>query len=304
MTSESSLPPECTLHRSQTIMELDTPPPSSQNPASDASRQIPPAQPQAELSNATFPPTSQETIFRSLSTYPFDSDRDYLAGLATILGHPETLPTQAELNTNHDLVLQAQCFYFTRRANLPQPIDVQAYSAWLSSQAEAQAQLTGITENASPQAQPPTSPPPRPHAPTPATAAAATTLSVQPHQQVPSPQPSQQPAAEPTPPYPTSFADIVELITQNKPIPGIEEIPDTVLELGSSKRDTAVRRKKPWEKDEDESTAETAPELDPLAERRLADQNVGVGSRAATGDGVVKILQPGAIPGSGLVADE
>ncbi|KAJ5653509.1 hypothetical protein N7490_000512 [Penicillium lividum] len=60
--------------------------------------------------------------------------------------------------------------------------------------------------------------------------------------------------------YPSSFAHIVELITTGQPIPGIEQIPDTVLtghEISSEK----PRRRKPWEKDEmepkkSESTAE------------------------------------------------
>ena len=56
-------------------------------------------------------------------------------------------------------------------------------------------------------------------------------------------------SAEQQPPYPSSFSEIVDLITQNKPIPGIEEVPDTVLELGSSKTDKTPRRKKPWEAD-------------------------------------------------------
>jgi Family of unknown function (DUF5572) len=51
------------------------------------------------------------------------------------------------------------------------------------------------------------------------------------------------------PAYPTSFAHIVELITNNQPIPGIEEIPDTVL-AGHDKPSKETRRPKPWEKDE------------------------------------------------------
>ncbi|KAJ5745558.1 hypothetical protein N7520_010740 [Penicillium odoratum] len=53
--------------------------------------------------------------------------------------------------------------------------------------------------------------------------------------------------------YPSSFAHIVELITTGQPIPGIEQIPDTVLtghEISSEK----PRRRKPWEKDEMEPT--------------------------------------------------
>jgi hypothetical protein len=45
-----------------------------------------------------------------------------------------------------------------------------------------------------------------------------------------------------------SFNHIVELITTGQPIPGIKEIPDTVLE-GQKSEAITTRRKKPWEKD-------------------------------------------------------
>jgi hypothetical protein len=56
-------------------------------------------------------------------------------------------------------------------------------------------------------------------------------------------------ASEPPAPYPTSFAHIVELITTGKPVPGIKEIPSTVLS-GQGTEAAKSRRKKPWEKDE------------------------------------------------------
>ena len=48
-------------------------------------------------------------------------------------------------------------------------------------------------------------------------------------------------------PYPISFSHIVELITSGGPIPGIKEVPDTVLE-GQASLPTTVKRRKPWEK--------------------------------------------------------
>lgn len=50
-------------------------------------------------------------------------------------------------------------------------------------------------------------------------------------------------------PYPTSFSQIVELITSGEPIPGIKEVPDTVLE-GQASQPTTAKRKKPWEMDD------------------------------------------------------
>jgi hypothetical protein len=55
--------------------------------------------------------------------------------------------------------------------------------------------------------------------------------------------------SEPPAPYPTSFAHIVELITTGQPVPGIKEIPTTVLE-GQGTQPEKARRKKPWEKGE------------------------------------------------------
>ena len=49
-------------------------------------------------------------------------------------------------------------------------------------------------------------------------------------------------------PYPISFSQVVDLVTSGGPIPGIKEVPDTVLE-GQSSLPTTVKRRKPWEKD-------------------------------------------------------
>ncbi|KAI9852058.1 MAG: hypothetical protein M1838_002027 [Thelocarpon superellum] len=78
---------------------------------------------------------------------------------------------------------------------------------------------------------------------------------------VPSAAATAAPASAPEPsgvaeaPYPTSFAHIVNLITKGDPIPGIKEIPNTVLE-GKESQSTAAARRKPWEKDP--SAASTA----------------------------------------------
>jgi hypothetical protein len=61
-------------------------------------------------------------------------------------------------------------------------------------------------------------------------------------------------ANEPPAPYPTSFAHIVELITSGQPVPGIKEIPSTVL-TGQGTEPAKPRRKKPWEKDESPAAA-------------------------------------------------
>jgi len=50
-------------------------------------------------------------------------------------------------------------------------------------------------------------------------------------------------------PYPTSFSEIVALITEGRPIPGIKEVPDTVLDGQASQQNTS-KRKKPWEEND------------------------------------------------------
>jgi hypothetical protein len=258
-------------------------------------------------------PSSPTTIYRTLTAYPFDSDPEYLSGLASILGHPDTAPSQEELASNPDLILQARCFYFARRSNL-QPIDPTAYRQWLAQNSSAPSaapqETTTFTTGAGPAPQP----------------------------QAQRQPPAQGNASQP-PPYPTSFAEIVDLITRNVPVPGIEEIPDTVLEHGSSKVDRTPRRRKPWESD-GEGESEELPVMSVMDEASAgevgnagtatgenengtdarsaveagqeeqaqpsveASTGTDVNGHLATGEGLVKILQEGAIPDSGLLAKD
>lgn len=50
-------------------------------------------------------------------------------------------------------------------------------------------------------------------------------------------------------PYSSNYQHVVEMIVSGKPVPGIKEIPDTVLPEQSSVP-KATQRRKPWEKDE------------------------------------------------------
>ena len=56
------------------------------------------------------------------------------------------------------------------------------------------------------------------------------------------------PSTDPPAPYPSTFSQIVDLITTGQPVPGIKDIPDTVL-AGQETQSTTAKRKKPWEKD-------------------------------------------------------
>lgn len=48
-------------------------------------------------------------------------------------------------------------------------------------------------------------------------------------------------------PFPSSYARIVELILSGKPIPGIRDIPDTLLGTEAASKPSAQSRRKPWE---------------------------------------------------------
>ena len=62
---------------------------------------------------------------------------------------------------------------------------------------------------------------------------------------------SKAPEAEAEPPR-LSYQEVVELIQSGKPIPGIKQIPDTVLD-GQGTQSSQPRRRKPWEKEATEN---------------------------------------------------
>ncbi|KAL1968756.1 hypothetical protein VTN77DRAFT_1582 [Rasamsonia byssochlamydoides] len=183
-------------------------------------------------------------LFEYINSYPFSSDAEFRSGLAVILGHPGTPVSEAELTSEDDLVLQAKCFYISRKRNITPPIDFSAYKNWLKSATDKSQrsesrppEYTRTTSNDF-QTQHTTS-----------TSSEGVKSSSPPSM----PGDQQQKASEPA--YPSSFAHIVELITTGQPIPGIQQIPDTVL-AGHDAPSRATRRRKPWEKDDKEREVE------------------------------------------------
>lgn len=218
-------------------------------------------------------------LYEHLSQYPFDSDHEYQIGLAAILGHPDALATREEIEENEELVLQAQCFYYTRKFGT-EPIQPSAYRLWREASSK-----TGDSSVRSGQENVPTMHlTSHGHVPisaqereyTTSTSNVDTSASSQPEQ----------------PPYPSTFANIVDMIVQNKPVPGIEQVPDTVLEPGASKVDNTQRRRKPWESTQSSN-------IDPTMSATVDTNGV-----CRKEEGVLKILQPGAIPDSGLLSKE
>lgn len=214
--------------------------------------------PSPSLSSSPLSP-SKVSIYKALHAYPFTQDPEFQAGLTSLTSNPSV--SEDELSST---IFQAQCFYFARRCNLP-PIDPADYECWLLSQQQA----------AATHAQ--TQPPAEDH---------ATHIAAQPLGQAPSIPPatftspsSPPPDPSPGPPYPASFESIVDLITRNQPIPGIEEIPDTILDASLSAPNQTARRKKPWETDD------AVKDMEPV----LGD---AVGHEHGKPTGVVGILQP------------
>ncbi|KAL8952693.1 MAG: hypothetical protein Q9222_001392 [Ikaeria aurantiellina] len=172
-------------------------------------------------------PIPDTTVFAQIESYPFTSDPEFCSGLSTILS---STPSQdPEL-----LTLRARCFYYSRKNNFP--IDFNSYRIWRS------AQNLPPVSNTVPE-----------------------TLDTNPRTNGTFSQKAddtfQSPPEQPAAPYPSPFSQIVELITKGEPIPGIKEIPDTVL-TGQESAATTAKRKKPWEKDEgvveqQQSTLET-----------------------------------------------
>ncbi|ETI24182.1 hypothetical protein G647_03551 [Cladophialophora carrionii CBS 160.54] len=286
-------------------------------------------------------PPTLETIYSQVSSYPFHADREFLSGLAAILGHPDTPATPEELREKSDLVLQARCFYLSRKLNIDPPIDPAQYLEWAASQARSttshihtqQQQTASGTHGAA--VGPDVSGDPQ----STRTRAATDAQRVEEEDTVPlvtsstedqhaaiasSPAVSTSPNQEAEPPYPTSFAAIVDLITRNLPIPGIENIPPTVLEPGTSKVDKTPRRRKPWEKDADTATTSSSMEGEKhqatpnnaeatgSGERREEEEeeeteasgSMNGNVRPGQDQGVVKMLQPNAIAPSGLLSND
>ncbi|KAJ5907998.1 hypothetical protein N7495_000680 [Penicillium taxi] len=153
-------------------------------------------------------------IFEQLRSYRFTEDPEFANGLAIILGHPDRKATAEEINQEDDLVLQAKCFFFSRNKQLSPAIDYAGYKTWLTS----------------------TAPDNQPRELKPIKISSSSSVDAE---ESPSPDPS----------YPSSFVHIAELIATGQPIPGIQEIPDTVLE-GHDITSEKPRRQKPWERNE------------------------------------------------------
>ncbi|PNS20480.1 hypothetical protein CAC42_5930 [Sphaceloma murrayae] len=156
--------------------------------------------------------TSAGDLFRDVDQYDWDNDQEFQGGLRAILGSANS-PEQIA-----HLTLRARCFYYSRKFGTK--VDFEGYQAYRRSH-------TSGTNGTAPDVEQPSSD------------GILSTASVE---------TASNPGPHGNAPTPASFAEICQLIAEGKPIPGIKEIPDTVLE-GQASASTAPKRKKPWERE-------------------------------------------------------
>ncbi|KAF5976171.1 hypothetical protein FCOIX_7261 [Fusarium coicis] len=177
----------------------------------------------------------ETAIFTAFDTYPWSKDKNFMSGLYAILGEPGQQNPQASLA---DMAIHARIFYYAQRIGVN--IDFSAYKAWLASNHDYQPPDVLPEEyrqrdvaNASP---------------VPALewqkAAPKTDLYIDRKAA------TAQSGSQDQPSYPMGFAEMIQLIQEGKPVPGIRQIPNTVV------RDPTVKPvgaravpRKPWEKD-------------------------------------------------------
>ncbi|OAA52382.1 hypothetical protein BBO_00223 [Beauveria brongniartii RCEF 3172] len=178
--------------------------------------------------------TDQDAVFRAFDSYPWTKDKAFMSGLHAILGDPNS-PNQQ--GSPADMAVHARIFYYSQRVGVG--IDFAAYQAWLA---------------ANPDHAPPSILPPEYLTGSNGAAAVSPVLEWQkaaPKAELYVDRAAAAAAAGDQPAYPMAFAEMIKLLQEGKEVPGIRQIPDTVI------RDPAVKPvgartapRKPWEKND------------------------------------------------------
>ena len=164
--------------------------------------------------------TPQTALYRQLDQYPWENDHEFQGGLQAILGSVHD-PAQVD-----HLTLRAKCYYYARKFGAP--VDFDGYKQWTENRRRDQSAQRPAPEVDAEEV--------------PACSDGTTEANG----------PTVKPDAVPdgigkNPHKPASFAEICDLIAEGKPIPGIKDIPTTILE-GQASESQAQERKKPWER--------------------------------------------------------
>ncbi|PHH89793.1 hypothetical protein CDD83_5254 [Cordyceps sp. RAO-2017] len=188
----------------------------------------------------------EDSIYQAFDGYPWSKDKSFLSGLSAILGSPNGQDQQQQQGSPRDIATHARIFYYAQRVGVS--IDFAQYEAWLA---------------AHPDHRPPQVIPPRhdhrlgEDDKNEATGRHDPSVAALPWQHAApkadlfvdraAAQPPSAAAAEPN--YPMGFAEMLRLLQEGKPIPGIRQIPNTVVRDPSVKPvGTRAAPKKPWEK--------------------------------------------------------
>ncbi|KAK9441926.1 uncharacterized protein G6M90_00g049240 [Metarhizium brunneum] len=172
----------------------------------------------------------EESIFQAFDAYPWTKDTMFLSGLSAILGPPDTPGSPS------DMAVHARIFYYAQRIGVQ--IDFAQYKDWLSRHPGHTPPQVLPEEYRSPSAPSPSEPPlpwqqaaPKADLYVDRKAAAENATGDQPS-------------------YPMGFAEMLKLLQEGKPIPGIKQIPNTVVRDPSVKPvGSRAAPKKPWERD-------------------------------------------------------
>ncbi|KAI1067574.1 hypothetical protein LB506_004370 [Fusarium annulatum] len=194
----------------------------------------------------------ETAIFTAFDTYPWTKDKNFMSGLYAILGEPGQQNPQA---SPADMAIHARIFYYAQRIGVS--IEFSAYKAWLASNPDYQPPDVLPEEyrqrdvaNASP-------------VPVLDWQKAAPKTDLYVNRKTA----AAQSGSQDQPSYPMGFAEMIKLIQEGKPVPGIRQIPNTVvrdpvgpnLSGGNAPTLTLIQAvkpvgaravpRKPWEKD-------------------------------------------------------
>ncbi|RFU81745.1 hypothetical protein TARUN_447 [Trichoderma arundinaceum] len=185
--------------------------------------------------------TDQDSIFKAFDAYPWTKDSAFLSGLRAILGAPN--PANPQSGSLRDIATHARIFYYAQRIGVQ--IDFTSYQTWLSQHPDQQPPhiIPDEYEQPGDKGKQPESPS-SPSATAWQQAAPKADLYVDRSAQPPSSSEGGEPA------YPIAFAEMIKLLQEGKPIPGIRQIPNTI-ERNATVKPVGSRPvpKKPWEKE-------------------------------------------------------
>lgn len=165
-------------------------------------------------------------VYQSFKEYDFDGNKEYLAGLEAV--YQQYLVFQADKDASIKKDLDEHNFDTTKiKPAYKEQLDTQAKVFFFCKQTGNILDLDDYNRWEATVASEPEM------------AAGAATLSKE------------------DPPYSATYEQIVDMIVNNKQIPGIKQIPDTVLDPETASKHTLKARQKPWETASEDTGKET-----------------------------------------------